>query len=149
MTLASRSPLTRPQPDTTQANHRFSSPPDRKRKGKQLAAAARRESAKSQQLATQMEGLIPFIYRAIKERRSRSYSRCSSTGSAHGRFGGARVEDSAWDKQWEAAAGRETAAHRRHRSLEELAGEVGRGSPEWHHLPKGRSARIFSCISGM
>ncbi|KAJ1286569.1 hypothetical protein BS78_03G362800 [Paspalum vaginatum] len=101
-----------------------------------------------------MEGLIPFIYRAIKERRTRSYSRCSSTGgSAHGRFGGARVEDSAWDqaqvRPWEAAAGRDTAAHRRHRSLEELAGEVGRGSPEWHHLPKGRSARIFSCIGGV
>ncbi|RLN03280.1 uncharacterized protein C2845_PM13G15740 [Panicum miliaceum] len=105
-----------------------------------------------------MEGLIPFIYKAIKERRTRSYSRCSSTGSAHaGRFG-ARVEDGgAWDgKQWEAAArgklpaGSEM-AHRRHRSLEELAGEVG-ASPVWRQpgaLPRGRSMRIFSCINGM
>ncbi|TKW18148.1 hypothetical protein SEVIR_5G413950v4 [Setaria viridis] len=105
-----------------------------------------------------MEGLIPFIYRAIKERRTRSYSRCSSTGSAHaGRFG-ARVEDS---EQWEAAAprggggGKVSAesgmAHRRHRSLEELAGEVG-ASPAWRQpgaLPRGRSVRIFSCIGGM
>jgi hypothetical protein len=27
-----------------------------------------------------MDGLIPFIYKAIKERNTRSYSRCSSTG---------------------------------------------------------------------
>ncbi|CAL4972761.1 unnamed protein product [Urochloa decumbens] len=106
-----------------------------------------------------MEGLIPFIYKAIKERRTRSYSRCSSTGSAAhaGRFAGARVEDSggAWeDKQWEAkvvSAESEMAAHRRHRSLEELAGEVG-GSPAWRQpgaMTRGRSLRIFSCISGM
>ncbi|KAG2593466.1 uncharacterized protein LOC120676857 [Panicum virgatum] len=102
-----------------------------------------------------MEGLIPFIYKAIKERRTRSYSRCSSTGSAHGGRFGARVEDGgAWDgKQWEAAAakavpaGSEMAHHRRHRSLEELAGEVG-ASPAWRQ-PRARSMRIFSCISGM
>jgi hypothetical protein len=106
-----------------------------------------------------MEGLIPFIYRAIKERRTRSYSRCSSTGSAHaGRFG-ARVEDS---ELWEAGAaarggggnkvsGEREMAHRRHRSLEELAGEVG-SSPSWRQpgaLARGRSVRIFSCIGGM
>jgi len=101
-----------------------------------------------------MEGLIPFIYKAIKERRTRSYSRCSSTGSAHGGRFGARVEDGgAWDgKRWEEvpAAGSEM-AHRRHRSLEELAGEVG-ASPAWRQpgaLPRGRSMRIFSCIGGM
>ncbi|OEL36704.1 hypothetical protein BAE44_0002275 [Dichanthelium oligosanthes] len=82
-----------------------------------------------------MEGLIPFIYKAIKERRTRSYSRCSSTGSAHhGRFG-ARVEDGAWDsKQWEAAGGGKVSAesemaHRRHRSLEQLAGEFPTAPP--------------------
>ena len=105
-----------------------------------------------------MEGLIPFIYKAIKERRTRSYSRCSSTGSAHGGRFGARVEDGgAWDgKQWEAAAAKAVPAgsemaHRRHRSLEELAGEVG-ASPAWRQpgaLPRGRSMRIFSCIGGM
>ena len=110
-----------------------------------------------------MEGLIPFIYKAIKERRTRSYySRCSSTGSSRGGFFGARVEDSSWDqqKQWESAAGggkvtttagREM-AHRRHRSLEELAGEVG-ASPEWRRRPgaplRARSVRIFSCIGAM
>ncbi|OQU88008.1 uncharacterized protein LOC8062454 [Sorghum bicolor] len=110
-----------------------------------------------------MEGLIPFIYKAVKERRTRSYySRCNSTGSSRGRFLGARVEDSSWDqqKQWDRSAGgkattaaeREMVAHRRHRSLEELAGEVG-ASPEWRRrlgaLPRGRSVRIFSCIRGM
>ncbi|CAO1944133.1 unnamed protein product [Urochloa humidicola] len=106
------------------------------------------------------EGLIPFIYKAIKERRTRSYSRCSSTGSARaGRFVGARVEDggAAWEgKQWEAkvassAESEMAAAHRRHRSLEELAGEVG-GSPVWREpgaMRRGGSIRIFSCISGM
>lgn len=109
------------------------------------------------------EGLIPFIYKAIKERRARSYySRCSSTGSSRGRFG-ARVEDSSWDQQnqWESSTGgggkattaaERESAHRRHRSLEELAGEVG-ASPEWRHRPgappRTRSVRIFSCISGM
>nr|ACG49070.1 hypothetical protein [Zea mays] len=104
-----------------------------------------------------MEGLIPFIYKAIKERRARSYSyyysRCNSTGSSRGRLG-ARVEDSSWDlqqKQWESAAGgkapagaaaeREIAqAHRRHRSLDELAGEVG-ASPGWRRRPPGRAAQ--------
>ncbi|XP_062207725.1 uncharacterized protein LOC133909348 [Phragmites australis] len=107
-----------------------------------------------------MEGLIPFIYKAIKERRTRSYSRCSSTGSAHGRFGG-RVDDGVWgQKQWVAPVREDLAdgkfpaeremTHRRHRSLEELAGEVG-ASPQWRPgaLPRGRSLRIFSCIGGM
>ncbi|KAL6840064.1 hypothetical protein ACP4OV_029874 [Aristida adscensionis] len=108
-----------------------------------------------------MEGLIPFIYKAIKERRSRSYSRCSSTGSAH-RFGRDGGGGDVWEqKQWAAPVGggagagtvpaeREMAAHRRHRSLEELAGEVG-GSPGWRPgaLPRGRSVRIFSCVTGV
>lgn len=109
-----------------------------------------------------MEGLIPFIYKAIKERRSRAYSRCSSTGSARG-FGGG-VDDVVWEqKQWVRADGRtmrkagggkfpaeREMTHRRHRSLEELAGEAG-ASPEWREggLSRGRSVRIFSCISGV
>uniref|UniRef100_A0A0E0JS03 Uncharacterized protein n=1 Tax=Oryza punctata TaxID=4537 RepID=A0A0E0JS03_ORYPU len=109
-----------------------------------------------------MEGLIPFIYKAIKERRSRTYSRCSSDMSAARRFG--RVEEEEEDvvvwgekKQWVVDGGkfaggeREMTAHRRHRSLEELAGEVG-ASPQWRQqggLPRGRSARIFSCVSGI
>ncbi|KAL6614033.1 hypothetical protein ACP70R_036303 [Stipagrostis hirtigluma subsp. patula] len=111
-----------------------------------------------------MEGLIPFIYKAIKERRSRSYSRCSSTGSAHRLGGGRAGGDDVWEqKQWAAPVHKELAdggggkfpaeremTHRRHRSLEELAGEVG-GSPGWRPvaLPRGRSVRIFSCITGM
>lgn len=101
-----------------------------------------------------MEGLIPFVYKAIKERRTRSYSRCgSSTGSARG--AAVADEDDVWEQkqQWAAAdgAGRE-AGHRRHRSLEELAGEVGSAAPEWRAggaMRRGRSARIFSCIGGM
>ncbi|KAL5227201.1 hypothetical protein ABZP36_015466 [Zizania latifolia] len=106
-----------------------------------------------------MEGLIPFIYKAIKERRSRTYSRCSSGAGSARRFGsGAGEEDDVWEeKQWAVngaggfqQAGEREMTHRRHRSLEELAGEVG-GSPQWRTggLPRGKSARIFSCISGM
>ncbi|XP_015695199.1 uncharacterized protein LOC102702898 [Oryza brachyantha] len=109
-----------------------------------------------------MEGLIPFIYKAIKERRSRTYSRCSSdvSGMRFGR-GEQRAEEEeggdpwAQKPSWAAAAGggageREMTAHRRHRSLEELAGEVG-ASPQWRQggLSRGRSARIFCCINGM
>ena len=95
-----------------------------------------------------MEGLIPFVYKAIKERRTRSYSRCGAAVAD---------EDDDWEQQkqqWAAAAdgaGRE-AGHRRHRSLEELAGEVGSAAPEWPArgaMRRGRSARIFSCIGGM
>ncbi|GJM92236.1 hypothetical protein PR202_ga08680 [Eleusine coracana subsp. coracana] len=99
-----------------------------------------------------MEGLIPFIYKAIKERRKRSYSRCSSASSAFGARA-VLIDDDVWGepaaRKEGDLAGRET-AHRRHRSLEELAGEVG-GSPAWRHgaMPRGRSIRIFSCISGM
>ncbi|KAF0917728.1 hypothetical protein E2562_021226 [Oryza meyeriana var. granulata] len=107
-----------------------------------------------------MEGLIPFIYRVIKERRSRTYSRCSSdiSGRRFGRGVEAEEGEDVWEqqKQWAVDGGkfaggeREMTAHRRHRSLEELAGEVG-ASPQWRQggLPRGRSARIFSCISGM
>ena len=100
-----------------------------------------------------MEGLIPFIYKAIKERKNRSYSRCSSTGSARG-FGAGGVQDGdVWEqKQWkDDGAGRDQMTHRRHRSLEELAGEVGGAAPEWRAggMKRGRSARIFSCIGGM
>ncbi|KAE8808960.1 hypothetical protein D1007_14380 [Hordeum vulgare] len=98
-----------------------------------------------------MEGLIPFVYKAIKERRSRSYSRCGSSSAV-------ADEDDVWEQQkqqWAPAAdgaGREQAGHRRHRSLEELAGEVGAAAPEWPArgaMRRGRSARIFSCIGGM
>ncbi|KAG8054418.1 hypothetical protein GUJ93_ZPchr0001g29428 [Zizania palustris] len=99
-----------------------------------------------------MEGLIPFIYKAIikAERRSRTYSRCSS---------GAGEEDDVWEEkqQWAVngagtfqQAGEREMTHRRHRSLEELAGEVG-ASSQWREggLPRGKNAGIFSCISGM
>jgi hypothetical protein len=91
----------------------------------------------------EMEGLIPFIYKAIKERRRRSYKRCSSAA-----FGARAVHD--YDVSWEEPAARTEAgdhakfgaergtAHRRHRSLEELAGEVG-SSPKWRPGAKRRS----------
>jgi hypothetical protein len=99
-----------------------------------------------------MEGLIPFIYKAIKERKTaRSYSRCSS---ARGYGGGAVEDGDVWEqKQWkDGGAGRDQMTHRRHRSLEELAGEVGGAAPEWRAdggLRRGKSSRIFSCIGGM
>uniref|UniRef100_A0ACD5WMN6 Uncharacterized protein n=1 Tax=Avena sativa TaxID=4498 RepID=A0ACD5WMN6_AVESA len=107
-----------------------------------------------------MEGLIPFIYKAIKERKTRSYSRCSSVGSARGFGGGTRGVDDDGDvwgeeRQWkgDGAAGRgQMMTHRRHRSLEELAGEVGGAAPEWRadgRMRRGKSSRIFSCIGGM
>jgi methionyl-tRNA synthetase len=68
--------------------------------------AGRRQSGYSKandhflQPAKLMEVLIPFIYNAIKERNIRSYSRCSSTGSASG-FSDIGVEDGVWEqKQW-------------------------------------------------
>lgn len=98
-----------------------------------------------------MEGLIPFIYKAIKERRKRSYSRCSSASSAFGARA-VHVDDDVWEpvRRKEADHAEREMGHRRHRSLEELAGEVG-ASPTWRPgaMPRGRSVRIFSCISGM
>jgi hypothetical protein len=101
-----------------------------------------------------MEGLIPFIYKAIKERKTRSYSRCSSTGSASGFSAGGVEDGDVWEqKQWkDGGAGRDQMTHRRHRSLEELAGEVGGAAPEWRadgRMRRGKSSRIFSCIGGM
>jgi hypothetical protein len=98
-----------------------------------------------------MEGLIPFIYKAIKERRRRSYSRCSSTGSAAFRARAVVHDCDVWEEPPAAArteagdhgkfgAERGT-AHRRHRSLEELAGEVGSSSSSlaWRHGAKRSS----------
>ena len=89
-----------------------------------------------------MEGLIPFIYKAIKERKTRSYSRCSSARGFDAR-GGVEGGDVWEQKQWKEDG---VGTHRRHRSLEELAGEVGAAAPG---MRTGTSSRIFSCIGGM
>lgn len=112
-----------------------------------------------------MEGLIPLLYKAIKDRRSgRPAYPGGSGGTEHDRFvsaAGAAVDldDPEQRRRWlqqevrsplhTAAAAAEGRQHRRNRSLEDLAGEVGL-SPDRRlrvALPKARSVRVFSCIS--
>ncbi|KAF0922709.1 hypothetical protein E2562_001102 [Oryza meyeriana var. granulata] len=103
-----------------------------------------------------MEGLIPLLYKAIKDRR---------TGRAAYPDGGAGVGVDLYDLEqrrlWlqqevrsplhPTAASASASAqqqHQRNLSLEELAGEVGL-SPDRRlgvALPKARSVRVFSCI---
>jgi hypothetical protein len=95
-----------------------------------------------------MEGLIPLIYKAVKDRRSAA---------------AAPIVDPEQSRRWlqqelqspvhaSAAEGQQQQqqAHRRNRSLEELAGEVGLSSDRRVRvpLPKARSIRAFSCIAG-
>ncbi|XP_047093076.1 uncharacterized protein LOC124705389 [Lolium rigidum] len=114
--------------------------------------------------SSQVEGLLPFLYKAIKDRRR------SSSGSRPAYHGGAEDDDhGAVDlgdteqrRQWleqelrspiRAAGPSSSSAaaaegHGRNRSLEELAGQVG-GTPDRRlrvPLPKARSVRVFSCI---
>ncbi|KAK3135552.1 hypothetical protein QOZ80_5BG0420290 [Eleusine coracana subsp. coracana] len=110
-----------------------------------------------------MEGLIPLIYKAIKDRRS-----TASAGSALPVAAPmVDLEDPEQRRRWlqqevrspvHAAAASVSASagehqqllHRRNRSLEELAGEVGLSSDRRMRvpLPKARSIRAFSCIAG-
>jgi hypothetical protein len=92
-----------------------------------------------------MEGLIPLIYKAVKDRRSAA---------------AAPIVDPEQSRRWlqqelqspvhASAAEGQQQAHRRNRSLEELAGEVGLSSDRRVRvpLPKARSIRAFSCIAG-
>jgi hypothetical protein len=100
-----------------------------------------------------MEGLIPLIYKVINDRRS------ASAGAPI-----VDLEDPEQRRRWlqqevrspvHAASsslveGQQQVAHRRNRSLEELAGEVGPSSDRRVRvpLPKARSIRAFSCIAG-
>jgi hypothetical protein len=108
--------------------------------------------------SSQVEGLLPFLYKAIKDRR-RSSSRTAYHGAEDA---GHAVDlgDTEQRRQWleqelrspiRAAGPSSSSApegHGRNRSLEELAGQVG-GTPERRlrvPLPKARSVRVFSCI---
>ncbi|XP_040380485.1 uncharacterized protein LOC121054538 [Oryza brachyantha] len=108
-----------------------------------------------------MEGLIPLLYRAIKDRRSGRGGEPLPGGA------GVDLYDAEQRRLWleqevrsplhpSAAASSSASAlgqrqqeqHRRNRSLEELAGEVGLSSDRRLRvaLPKARSVRVFSCI---
>ncbi|KAJ1262938.1 hypothetical protein BS78_09G146800 [Paspalum vaginatum] len=119
-----------------------------------------------------MEGLIPLLYKAIKDRRS------NAGGGARAYHPGGTVpvpvpapvdlDDPEQRRRWlqqelrspvhasSAASAAPAPApdadgpllHRRNRSLEELAGEVGLSSDRRLRvpLPKARSVRAFACI---
>ncbi|XP_020089142.1 uncharacterized protein LOC109710794 [Ananas comosus] len=107
-----------------------------------------------------MEGLIPFLYRAIKRRRTRMYYKCLSYGAAnrfdttadyyHGqshsflRSPPSKLAGCCDDRQ----------VHHRHRSLDDFSDglfssekAVGR-PPRFPKELRSRSLRMFACISG-
>ncbi|KAL6610232.1 hypothetical protein ACP70R_035400 [Stipagrostis hirtigluma subsp. patula] len=112
-----------------------------------------------------MEGLIPLIYKAIKDRRSATAGagggRAYYTGGALPASSPVDLNDPEQRRLWlqqelrspvhavsSSAGAAGEGAHRRNRSLEELAGEVGL-SPDRRMrvaLPKARSVRAFACI---
>jgi hypothetical protein len=112
--------------------------------------------------SSQVEGLLPFLYKAIKDRR-RTSSRTayrSTEAQAEDDHHAVDLGDTEQRRQWleqelrspiRAAGPSSSSApegHGRNRSLEELAGQVG-GTPDRRlrvPLPKARSVRVFSCI---
>ncbi|XP_066368846.1 uncharacterized protein [Miscanthus floridulus] len=113
-----------------------------------------------------MEGLIPLLYKAIKDRRSNAGAggRAYRTGGALPSSAPVDLDDPEQRRRWlqqelrspvhaatrlSAAAEGSSLLHRRNLSLEELAGEVGL-SPDRRlirvPLPKARSVRAFACI---
>ncbi|KAM0903864.1 hypothetical protein ACQ4PT_018395 [Festuca glaucescens] len=112
--------------------------------------------------SSQVEGLLPFLYKAIKDRRRSSSSRPAYHGAdaqAEDDHHAVDLGDTEQRRQWleqelrspiRAAGPSSSSAegHGRNRSLEELAGQVG-GTPDRRlrvPLPKARSVRVFSCI---
>uniref|UniRef100_A0A0E0L2L2 Uncharacterized protein n=1 Tax=Oryza punctata TaxID=4537 RepID=A0A0E0L2L2_ORYPU len=91
-----------------------------------------------------MEGLIPLLYKAIKDRRS------GRAAYPDGGAAGVDLYDPEQRRLWLQQEPQQQ-QHRRNLSLEELAGEVGL-SPDRRlrrvalPLPKARSVRVFSCI---
>ncbi|CAN6346809.1 unnamed protein product [Urochloa humidicola] len=106
-----------------------------------------------------MEGLIPLLYKAIKDRRSSA----AAGGDLPAASTPVDLEDPEQRRRWlqqelrspvHAASSASAAAtegpllHRRNLSLEELAGEVGLSHDRRLRvpLPKARSVRAFACI---
>ena len=114
-----------------------------------------------------MEGLIPLLYKALKDRRSNAGAggRAYRTGGALPSSAPVDLDDPEQRRRWlqqelrspvhaattasAAAEAEGSLLHRRTLSLEELAGEVGL-SPDRRlirvPLPKARSVRAFACI---
>ncbi|MQL73888.1 hypothetical protein Taro_006243 [Colocasia esculenta] len=97
-----------------------------------------------------MEGLIPYVYRAIKRRRTRRYYRCLSSGTAQ-----LLPAPKFFSPPPEAARGyrgENHGPHRRHRSMEDFSEEMSpERFPEQRRLGKGssiQSNRMFACIGG-
>ncbi|WOL16815.1 hypothetical protein Cni_G25603 [Canna indica] len=102
-----------------------------------------------------MEGLIPYIYRAIKRRRARKYYRSLSTGASQW-FGMPNTHKFLRPPQIKLGSfGEEQHVHRhrRHRSLEDFSGdplspERSPGSRSAKEMRLGSSTRMFACITG-
>ncbi|KAL5231715.1 hypothetical protein ABZP36_030491 [Zizania latifolia] len=105
-----------------------------------------------------MEGLIPLLYKAIKDRRSGRPDYPGGPFPDAGVVVGAGVDlyDPEQRRLWLEqevrsplhAATEAQQRRRRSQSLEELAGEVGPSTDRrlLVALPKARSVRVFSCI---
>ncbi|KAK1614164.1 hypothetical protein QYE76_019686 [Lolium multiflorum] len=86
-----------------------------------------------------MDGLIPFIYKTMKEQKTRRYSRCSSTGLACGFNNGGMEDDEVWElKQWSGEKEKvERLVNERWHTVE-CFGETDRESTGW--MDHGRSS---------
>ncbi|KAL5202076.1 hypothetical protein ABZP36_013028 [Zizania latifolia] len=107
-----------------------------------------------------MEGLIPLLYKAIKDRRSGrpAYAGGNLSDAGVGVGVGVDLYDPEQRRLWleqevrsplhAAPTAEADQQHRRSQSLEDLAGEVGLSSDRRLRvaLPKARSVRVFSCI---
>jgi hypothetical protein len=107
-----------------------------------------------------MEGLIPLLYKAIKDRRSNAAG--GGGGAPSAASAPVDLEDPEQRRRWlqqelrspvhmasaSAVAADGQLLHRRNLSLEELAGEVGLSHDRRLRvpLPKARSVRAFACI---
>ncbi|CAL9040068.1 unnamed protein product, partial [Musa banksii] len=97
-----------------------------------------------------MEGLIPYIYRAIKRRKARKYYRSLSTGSSQW-FGDNNTQRFLRPPPIKLGSfDQEQNRHRRHRSLEDFSSKrVGGGRGRLAKQTRfGWFSRMFSCITG-
>ncbi|CAL9150289.1 unnamed protein product, partial [Musa hybrid cultivar] len=97
-----------------------------------------------------MEGLIPYIYRAIKRRKARKYYRSLSTVSSQW-FGDTNTQRFLRPPPIKLGGfHQEQNRHRRHRSLEDFSSKrVGGGRGRLAKQTRfGWFSRMFSCITG-